>query len=328
VLAVGPNGAGKTNLLEALHVGTQGFSPRTRRESRLVRFEEETAVVRVTGKQAESPIETEVELRRNGGKRMTLNGAPVRTMDELRGRISTLVFTPERLAVVKGSPTIRRAYFDRVLTRLLPARASLPVDYSAALGQRNVALRRTSAGLSGRDAIEPWTARLAESGRALSQARSGVVSLLAQAFADRAAELELPDARLRHESAPVSVEDLDARLERDLDRGWTGAGPHLEDIAVLSGDRDLRAFGSQGEQRIAVLALLLAEAAVLAERGPPPLLLLDDVLSELDPDRRIALAARIGAPGQALVTTTAASALPVEPAQLVEIRPGYARTAA
>jgi DNA replication and repair protein RecF len=328
VLAVGPNGAGKTNLLEALHVGTQGFSPRTRRESRLVRFEQETAAVRVTGKQAESTIETEVELRRNGGKRMALNGAPVRTMDELRGRISTLVFTPERLAVVKGSPAIRRAYFDRVLTRLLPARASLPLDYSAALGQRNVALRRTSAGLSGRDAIEPWTARLAESGRALSQARTEVVSLLAQAFADRAAELELPDARLRHESAPVSAEDLNARLERDLERGWTGAGPHLEDVTVLSGDRDLRAFGSQGEQRIAVLALLLAEAAVLAERGPPPLLLLDDVLSELDPDRRIALASRIGSPGQALVTTTAAWALPVEPAQLVEISPGCARTAA
>jgi DNA replication and repair protein RecF len=282
VLAVGPNGAGKTNLLEALHVGTQGFSPRTRRESRLVRFEQETAALRVTGKQAESTIETEVELRRNGGKRMALNGAPVRTMDELRGRISTLVFTPERLAVVKGSPAIRRAYFDRVLTRLLPARASLPVDYSAALGQRNVALRRTSAGLSGRDAIEPWTARLAESGCALSQARTEAVSLLAQAFADRAAELELPDARLQHESAPASVEDLDARLERDLERGWTGAGPHLEDVAVLSGDRDLRAFGSQGEQRIAVLALLLAEAAVLAERGPPPLLLLDEATSSLD----------------------------------------------
>jgi DNA replication and repair protein RecF len=293
-----------------------------------VRFEEEAAVVAVTGSRAETKIEVEVELRRNGGKKVALNGAPARTMDELRGRISTLVFTPERLAVVKGAPAIRRAYFDRVVTRLLPARASLPVDYSAALGQRNAALRRTRAGLSGREAIAPWTARLVESGRALSEARAEVVSLLSESFAARAAELQLVDARLQHEAATASIHELDARLERDLERGWTGAGAHLEDVAVLAGARDLRTFGSQGEQRIAVLALLLAEAALLAERGPPPLLLLDDVLSELDPGRRTALAARLAESGQALLTATSPSALPVEPAQLVEIRPGSARTAA
>jgi DNA replication and repair protein RecF len=328
VLAVGPNGAGKTNLLEALHVGTQGFSPRTRRESRLVRFDDEAAAVAVGGTRGEATIEVGVELRRNGGKRITLNGALVRTMDELRARIATLVFTPDRLVVVKGAPAIRRAYFDRVLTRLLPARASLPVDYSTVLGQRNAALRRAAAGLSDPETIAPWTARLADLGRALSRARGEVVSLLSDLFAARAAELQLADARLEHEPAAASEGELDARLERDLERGWTGAGAHLEDVAVLSGPRDLRTFGSQGEQRIAVLALLLAEAALLAERGPAPLLLLDDVLSELDPERRVALAARIGESGQALVTATAASALPVEPAQLVEIRPGSAWTAA
>jgi DNA replication and repair protein RecF len=328
-LAVGPNGAGKTNLLEALHVGTQGFSPRTRREARLVRFEQEAAAVTVTGQRADTRIEVGVELRRAGGKRIEVNGAPVRTMDELRGRIATLVFTPERLVVVKGSPSVRRAYFDRVLTRLLPARAELPGDYAAALGQRNAALRRVAVGVSGRDALEPWTQRIAELGTALSEARSEVVSLLVERFGARAGELGLIDARLVHEPARATSTELEARLERDLERGWTGAGPHLEDVAVLSGDRDLRTFGSQGEQRIAVLALLLAEAELLTQRGPaPPLLLLDDVLSELDPERRAALAARIGSSGQALVTATSASALPVEPAQLIEIRRGEARTAA
>jgi DNA replication and repair protein RecF len=328
VLAVGPNGAGKTNLLEALHVGTQGFSPRTRRESRLVRFDEQEADVAVAGRRAEAGIEVEVELRRNGSKRIELNGAPVRTMDELRGRIATLVFTPERLVVVKGSPSVRRSYFDRVLTRLLPARAGLPGDYAAALAQRNAALRRVAAGLSGRDAVEPWTARVVELGASLSAARAEVVSSLAEPFASRAAELDLQDARLLHEPAAASAEDLDRRLGQDLDRGWTGAGTHLEDVAVLAGERDLRTFGSQGEQRLAVLSLLLTEAELLTSRGPaPPLLLLDDVLSELDPERRAALAGRIGASGQALVTATSASALPVEPAQLVEISPGSARTA-
>jgi DNA replication and repair protein RecF len=327
VLAVGPNGAGKTNLLEALHVGTQGFSPRTRRESRLVRFEEETAAVSVAGRRAGTKVVVDVELRRNGGKRIELNGAPVRTMDELRGRIATLVFTPERLVVVKGSPAVRRAYFDRVLTRLLPARAELPGDYSAVLVQRNAALRRVASGFSARDALEPWTRRVAELGAALSAAREEVVTSLRDAFRERAAELGLADARLVHEPAAVTQAALEERLERDLERGWTGAGPHLEDVAVLSGDRDLRTFGSQGEQRMAVLSLLLAEAELLAARGPVvPLLLLDDVLSELDPDRRAALAGRIGSGGQALVTATSASALPVEPDQLVEIGPGSARS--
>jgi DNA replication and repair protein RecF len=329
VLAVGPNGAGKTNLLEALHVGTQGFSPRTRRESRLVRFGEEAAGVTVAGTRAAARMEVDVELRRNGGKRVALNGAPLRTMDELRTRIATLVFVPERLVIVKGSPAIRRAYFDRVLTRLLPARAALPADYSTAVGQRNTALRRVAAGVSGRDALEPWTARVATLGQELSEARRQVVAQLANSFAARALELGLAEARLVHESRPVSVEELDARLERDLERGWTGAGAHLEDVGLASGERDLRTFGSQGEQRIAVLALLLAEAELLTERGPaPPLLLLDDVLSELDSERRAALAERIGSCGQALVTATSASALPVEPAQLVEVRPGTARTIA
>jgi DNA replication and repair protein RecF len=329
VLAVGPNGAGKTNLLEALHVGTQGFSPRTRRESRLVRFGEEAAGVTVAGTRAAAPVEVDVELRRNGGKRVALNGAPLRTMDELRVRLATLVFIPERIAIVKGSPAVRRAYFDRVLTRLQPARAALPGDYATALGQRNTALRRVAAGVSGRDALEPWTARVATLGEELSKARGQLISVLASPFAARAHELGLPEARLAHERAAASAEELDARLERDLERGWTGAGAHLEDVGVASEERDLRTFGSQGEQRIAVLALLLAEAELLTERGPaPPLLLLDDVLSELDADRRAALAERIGSWGQALVTATSASALPVEPAQLVEVRPGSARTVA
>jgi DNA replication and repair protein RecF len=188
-------------------------------------------------------------------------------------------------------------------------------------------LRRVAAELSVREALEPWTSQVAQLGMALSAAREDVVSSLQEPLRMRAAELGLAEARLTHEPATVTQTELEVRLERDLERGWTGAGPHLEDIAIFSGERDLRTFGSQGEQRMAVLSLLLAEAELLAERGPAaPLLLLDDVLSELDPERRAALARRIGSAGQALVTATSASALPVEPAQLVEIGPGSARS--
>jgi DNA replication and repair protein RecF len=115
---------------------------------------------------------------------------------------------------------------------------------------------------------------------------------------------------------------LEARLSRDLERGTTGAGPHLDDVLVASGDRDLRQYGSQGEQRLAVLSLLLAEAELLPA---PPLLLLDDVLSELDLGRREVLARRLAGMGQTMITATHRSALPIEPAQVIEVEHGFAR---
>jgi DNA replication and repair protein RecF len=237
--------------------------------------------------------------------------------------VSTLVFTPDRLAVVKGGPAARRAYFDRTVGRLLPGRAALPIEYAAAVGQRNAALRRVSIGVSTRDAVSPWTEQVASLGAALVRARREAIALLSPAFGERAGELGLPGAELEYTGEPPAVEALEARLERDLERGVTGLGPHLDDVTIRSHDRDLRSFGSQGEQRLAVLSLLLAEAEVIAEqRGTPPLVLLDDVLSELDATRRRTLAERIAAVGQAVVTATGADALPLEPAQLLEVTPG------
>ncbi len=323
MLAVGPNGAGKTNLLESLHVATQGFSPRTRSDTQLIRFGEEGARVAVAGEHGGSNVAIEVVLRAGEAKRARLNGASLRAAEELRARLPTLVFTPDRLAIVKGGPAVRRAYFDRTLGRLFPSRAAAPTDYAAALAQRNGALRRVAAGLASRDALEPWTQRIADLGRALVAARRQLVELLVPAFAASAAELRLERAALRYEGEPASADDLDARLEQDLARGFTGLGPHLHDVAIVAGDRDLRSFGSQGEQRLAVLSLLLAEAELLNERGSMALLLLDDVLSELDPDRREILAGRIRRPdSQAFLTSTSRAALPAEPDVLLEVRPG------
>jgi DNA replication and repair protein RecF len=160
-------------------------------------------------------------------------------------------------------------------------------------------------------------------GASLVASRREAIALLAPVFAERAEELGLPAAALDYSGEPPTTEALEARLERDLERGVTGLGPHLDDVTVRSGERDLRSFGSQGEQRLAVLSLLLAEAEVIAEqRSTPPLVLLDDVLSELDAARRRALAERIGRVGQAIVTATSADALPLDPAQLLTVTPG------
>jgi DNA replication and repair protein RecF len=323
VLVTGPNGAGKTNLLEALHVGSQGFSPRTRAEPRLVRFGESAAQVRLAGSEGGSPVETEVTIVPREGKRVRLNGAAVASAEELRARLSALVFTPERLAVVKGGPLVRRTFVDRMLGRVFPSRAALPGEYARVLAQRNEALRRVRSGASTREALDPWTHRVAELGTELDTARAGLVALLAPGFEANARDLGLPGASLVYDERGVSAADLDERLERDLERGTTGLGPHLRDVEVRARARDLRSFGSQGEQRTSVLALLLAEAALLAERrGSPPLLLLDDVLSELDAERRSALLSRLPPGGQAVVTATSARALPseVEPALVVSVR--------
>ena len=328
VLAVGPNGAGKTNLLEALHVGTQGFSPRTRLDAQLVRFGGSTGRVALRGDRGGTPVELDVALQPGKGKRARLNGAALRAAELLRSEVSTLVFTPDRLAIVKGGPAARRAYFDRAGGRLFPARATLAAEYGAALGQRNAALRRVAVGHSSREALTPWTERIAGLGSELVAARLQTIDLFEQAFAGHATAFGLTDAGLRYEGEAPALDELEALVDRDLQRGATGLGPHLHDVTISSGARDLRNFGSQGEQRIAVLALLLGEADVLTEnRGFSPLLLLDDVLSELDPDRRMVLAQRVGQRGQAFVTSTTASALPIEPSQLVHVSPGRAEAA-
>jgi len=194
---------------------------------------------------------------------------------------------------------------------LWPARAATRRAYTQALAQRNALLARVRAGGS-RAALAAWDLELARHGIALRDDRARSIELLQPRFADAASELGLlgcPMLRYRPRSQAPTPEALAAelaeRLESDLERGFTGHGPHRDDVALMRDGRELRAYGSQGEQRLALLALLLAERTVLAEeRGDPPLLLLDDVMSELDASRRQRLVARISGAGQSVITTT------------------------
>ena len=318
----GANGAGKTNLLEALHVGTQGFSPRARGDMQLIRFGADAGRVRVAGMRDQARFEADVVLSAADARRARFNGGALRSAEQLRHELQTLVFTPDRLAVVKGGPATRRAYVDRSLGRLFPGRVQLPSEYAAAVGQRNAALRRVSTGASSRDALVPWTEAVAQLGAKLVEARREVLEQLTAAFAVCCGRLGVESATLAYDGEPAAPDELEARLDRDLERGTTGLGPHLHDVVISAGGRDLRGFGSQGEQRIAVLGLVLAEAETLAERGTPPLVLLDDVLSELDEGRRRSLGELMGSVAQTIVTTTAAASLPTEPAQSLLVRPG------
>ena len=201
----GANGAGKTNLLESLHVGTQGFSPRTRSDMQLIRQGATVARIELTGHRGPVPVTVSVSLSATEPKRARLDGAALRSAEQLRGELATLVFTPDRLVVVKGGPAARRAYIDRSLGRLYPARAHISLDYGTAVGQRNAALRRVGLGLSQRDVLAPWTAQVADLGAMLTAARRDVVELLQPGFAERAGELGLDGVSLGYDAEPPTI---------------------------------------------------------------------------------------------------------------------------
>jgi DNA replication and repair protein RecF len=243
---------------------------------------------------------------------MRVDGAQVERLSDAPVRPLVSVFLPDRLELVKGPPALRRSHLDQVVAATWPARAEVRRQYSQALAQRNALLARIRAGRASRTSLPAWDAELARHGIALRDHRAAAVELLAAPFSAAAAELGLTgEATLRYRPRSTAVDaealgaELAERIDADLERGFTSHGPHRDDLVLGRDGRELRAYGSQGEQRMGLLALLLAERDVLAdERGAPPLLLLDDVMSELDGGRRGLLAARLGARGQALVTTT------------------------
>jgi DNA replication and repair protein RecF len=306
----GPNGAGKTNLLEGLYFGCTGRSCRTTNEREVVRFDAPAARVEVQGRDRDGEHELSVGFQPGEAKRFRVDGAPAERLLDAPHRPLVSVFLPDRLELVKGPPALRRAHLDQLVAALWPARASTRRAYSQALAQRNALLARVRAGAS-RSALAAWDQELARHGVALRDDRASAVDLLGERFATAAGELGLAGTaqlRYRPRSRAATAEELAAelaeRVDSDLDRGFTTHGPHRDDVVLLRDGRDLRAYGSQGEQRLALLALLLAERAALQdERGAPPLLLLDDVMSELDADRRERLVERLRV-GQSVVTTT------------------------
>jgi len=312
----GANGAGKTNLLEALYMGLAGRSCRTRNDRETIAFGEALSRAEVSIAADGEQREFLCAIDRESGRRHLVNGSP--TPDVASLRPSLAVFMPDRLALVKGPPAARRSHLDGFVTALRPARAEARRRYARALAQRNALVGRIRSGASPGDSLDAWDTELAEAGIELMDARGAAVETLAPLFTSAAAELGLADPMLRYAPRsraqdPAALrEELAERRNSDLARGFSGHGPHLDEVAITLDGRAARRYASQGQQRSALLALLFAERdALLAERAEPPLMLLDDVTSELDPKRRALLCDRLLAGGgQALVTATEASHLP------------------
>jgi DNA replication and repair protein RecF len=307
---VGPNGAGKTSLVEMIHFGALAYSPRTTTEAQMVAFGQEVTRVEVAAQLAAGTSRVEVGFRPGEPKRVVVDGVAERSAAGLLARFPVLVFTPDRIRLVQGGPALRRTYVDRALVRLWPALADVPAAYGRALAQRNHLLRRLRAAGGDSEALVGWDEVTSRAGADLSAARARLCSRLAPAFAARLEQLGGAPGdeplRLVSNTEPGDLAAaLRERRRRDIDRAATGAGPHLDDVELRESGRDLRRFGSQGEQRRALLALILAEADLLtSERGEQPLLLLDDVTGEFDAERRTLLLDAVSRFEQAIVTTT------------------------
>lgn len=300
-----------------------GHSHRTTTEPELIRWGSDVA--RAVGRADGADVE--VALVRPGSptaaagerKRIRVNGVPRRAA-ALAEHLRVVVFAPEDMLLIAGSPSLRRATLDRLATELSPAYAAALATYGRALQQRNGLLRAIREERADPAELRYWDAPLLEAGTTVVEHRLRVLADLASPLAAAHAEIapdEAPTGRLRvsyiTNAPPRPGESPGAALARRLaetaeKERWNGTtlvGPHRDDIGFEWTGRDLATFASRGQQRTAILALKLAELDLLAVRdGRPPLLLLDDVFSELDPERRAHLVRRIAALPQAFITTT------------------------
>ena len=309
VSVIGPNGTGKTNLVEALYFALTGRSFRTSDRRDLIPFGGSLARAEATIRD-EDGLERKLlaSVSRSEGRRHLLDGNPADPATIARHRPPVAVFAPDRLTLIKGPPAERRAHLDGFLAARWPARGELRKRFGQAVAQRNALLSRLAAGYGSAADLRIWDAGLAQAAAPLIEARAEAVAELAGPFAEASAELGLEAATLEYAPrAAGSVEEiragLEERREQDIRLGRSSWGPHLDELKLASDERSLRRFGSQGQQRASLLALLFAEReALLAARRVTPLLLLDDVMSELDPGRRERLVTRLADGGQVLIT--------------------------
>jgi DNA replication and repair protein RecF len=320
----GDNGEGKTNLLEAVGFLATLSSVRGVPNEALVREGAAAGIVRAEAVREGRELLLEVEIPAGGRVRAQVNRQPLRRAAELLGALRVSVFSPDDLALVKGGPADRRRYLDELLVALHPRNDGVRADVERILRQRNALLKQAGGRLDtdASTTLDVWDLQLSAAGEALARAREDLVIRLqpelAKAYDQLAggpADVAVTYARSWHGAL---FDALAASRKDDVRRGLTLVGPHRDELALGIGELPARTHASQGEQRSLTLALRLAgHRAVADAAGSPPVLLLDDVFSELDPDRSDALLAHLPA-GQALLTT--AGPLPPGARPEVELR--------
>lgn len=316
-LLVGPNAIGKTSAIEALQLLTSGKSFRRPAAGDLVRKGADGANLSLEAGSEGRRIETELHITKEGSQTFRLNKKGVRGRRDIAGILPSVVFAPDDISIVKGSADGRRATLDSLGEQLSKTYGSLRREYERTLKHRNALLRDGA----NKDTLEVWGEMVADLGARLIHHRLRLLKMVDKVARDAyravssgeelTAHYETPWLRVdpgyaqKEEIKEALLGELDMRAEEELRRGMTLSGPHRDDVVFRVDGSDARAFASQGQQRSIVLAWKVAELAVIEEiTGETPLLLLDDVMSELDESRREALAALVGGHAQTVVTTT------------------------
>lgn len=318
---LGANGQGKTNLLESVSLLALSSSPRTRRETELIGPIANEARIDATieshGRRRE--VRFGVTAVGDGAgvrarKRIEIDGQAKRAID-LPGLFRVALFWPDDLSLAKSGPEHRRRLLNQMLVQIEPGYASALARYTRVIEQRNSLLRRIVAGEQPVGALDVWDMEMVRLGTILVDARRGAVAALqVEAAASHVAIAGGEKLELAYVGPP---DDLAAAVagarSDDVRRGASTVGPHRDDMTIRIDGRDARSFASQGQQRTAVVSLKLGEASVVTERtGEPPVLLLDDVLSELDASRRSSLLGRLAGAGQVVITSVEADPFPEE----------------
>ena len=340
-LISGANAAGKSNLVEAIYMLASLRSTRAQTEGELIRWQtEQPQIMRVAGTALSDsePIEVEIALaarasgsagsagsarQRSGApltsKRIRVNGVARRAADAL-GAIRAVQFTTLDLDLLTASASIRRRYLDVAVGQLQRAHATNLSRYQRALTQRNALLKRIAERRAAESELEQWDELLEASAQPIWQARAEAAQRLSEFAAERHLALRSPDdpaETLSLTYQPADAQTLGESRRRDLARGSTSVGPHRDDLLIDLDHRPAANFASRAQQRAAALSMRLAEADYLAaQSADSPILLLDDVFSELDPPRRERTAEAVSAVEQVILTTADPSVIPFDASAL------------
>ena len=294
----GDNAQGKTNILEALYVCATSRSHKGSKDREMIRMGSDEAHIKLNVKKNGLPYRIDMHLKKNKSKGIAVNGIPIKRAVELFGILNIVCFSPEDLSIIKNGPAERRRFMDMELSQCRPAYFYGLQQYNSALRQRN-ALLKGPPGTVQPEMLEIWDVQLSALGAQIMEARRAFVERLYAIAQGLHSRLSGGKETLGLAYAPnvaygpgqdvegLLLQALTQSAREDIRRGFTTVGPHRDDLAVYIGDVDVRAFGSQGQQRTAALSIKLSELALLQEEtGETPVLLLDDVLSELDPSRQ------------------------------------------
>ena len=314
IVIYGPNGRGKTNILESAYIATMGHSHRTSDMKDVIHWNEDEASIIVHFMKAETPHTLQIKWGRQGKKLIRLHDNPL-SQKELVGTLNTVIFSPEDLELIKGTPSLRRRFLNMEISQTSPQYYHQLTMYQRAVQQRNRVLKEYSH--KAHAPVQDWDEQIATLGAQIIQKRLESLKKLNQLMdlMNRKLTNGKEDLRLQY-TQPYSehtllvtkealLSALQSHLAEDRRRFQTSVGPHRDDIIFYSGPMDLKRFGSQGQQRTAILSVKLSELEYIkSEVGEYPILLLDDVLSELDQERRQNLLKFIHKRVQTIITTT------------------------